>query len=30
MSVARIGDGPEGMTIKSVSEATIDEYKAAQ
>lgn len=30
MSVARIGDGPDGMTIKSVSESIIDEYKAAQ
>jgi hypothetical protein len=29
MSVARIGDGPEGMTIKSVSDSIIDEYKAA-
>lgn len=29
-SVARIADGPEGMTIKAVSEAVIDEYKAAQ
>jgi hypothetical protein len=29
-SVARIGEGPEGMTIKAVSEAVINEYNAAQ
>lgn len=30
LSVAHIGEGPEGMTIKSVSDSIIADYKAAQ